>query len=108
MLLGGDVEDLTESFEIWEFESLGGVLPRCTRTGADSRVPGPFKEPLVSEVDRSLAGDLENSLRRDAPMEEARVGRISSFSLGKSIKLGSRTIPENGTADNLSIESTSL
>ena len=108
MLLGGNVEERTESFEMFEFESLGGVLPRCTRIGADSVVSGPFMEPLVSEVDRSLAGDFENSRRKDAPIEEARLGRVSSLSLGKSIKSGSRTIPWNDTADNLSIESTVL
>ena len=55
----------------------------------------------MSEEDRSLAGLLENSRRSEAPIEEARLERVSSFS-GKT-KLGSRTIPEDGTADNLSM-----
>jgi len=58
-------------------------------------------DPWVSEEDRSLAGLLENSRRNEAPIEEARLGRVSSF-WGKT-KLGSRTIPEDGTADNLSM-----
>ena len=55
----------------------------------------------MSEEDRSLAGLLENSRRNEAPMEEARLGGVSSSS--SKTKLGSRTIPEDGTADNLSI-----
>ena len=57
----------------------------------------------MSEEDRSLAGLLENSRRNEAPIEEARLGRVSSCS--KTIKLGSgsRTVPEDGTADNLSM-----
>ena len=76
--------------------------------GADSGVPGPSGDPLVSEADRSLAGDLLNSRRKEAPMEEARLGRVSS--LPKTIKMGSgsRTIPEDGTADNLSMTPTGL
>ena len=103
------MEERTESIEMFGDETLGGVLPRCAFIGADSGVSGPLLEfePLVSEVDRSTAGELLNSRRRDAPIEEARLGRISSFWLSKSISnLGSRTIPENGTADNLLIEST--
>ena len=59
----------------------------------------------MSEEDRSLAGLVENSRRNEVPMEEARLGRVSSLSLSKTIKLGSgsRTIPEDGTADNLSM-----
>ena len=65
----------------------------------------------MSEEDRSLAGLLENSRRNDAPMEEARLGRVSSFF--KSIETefglaGSRTIPEDGTADNLSMSTVNL
>ena len=108
MLFGGSVEDLTESLEMFPGdESLGGVLPRCTK-GADSGVSGP-REPLVSEVDRSLAGDMLNSRRRDAPIDEARLGRVSSdLWVFESIKFWSRTIPENGTADNMLIGSSSL
>ena len=105
------MEERTESIEMFGDETLGGVLPRCAFNGADSGVSGPLLEfePLVSEVDRSTAGDLLNSRRRDAPIEEARLGRVSSFWFSKSISnLGSRTIPENGTADNLLIESTGL
>ena len=66
----------------------------------------------MSEVDRSFAGLLENSRRKenDAPNDEARLGRVSSF-LCKSIQmeLGSRTTPGwSDTADNLSIASTGL
>ena len=96
-----------DSFEICEFSSLGGVLPRCA-IGAVSGVSGPFNDPLESEVDRSLAGDLLNSRRQAAPIDEARLGRVSAdLDLGKSkiVKCGSRTIPENGTADNLSMSS---
>ena len=88
MLLGGNVEERIESLEMFGLEGLGGVLPRCTTTGADSGVSGPSLEPSVSEVDRSLAGDLLNSLRKDAPMEEGRLGRVSPFCFSKSIKLG--------------------
>ena len=68
------------------------------------RLPAPTTVPevLVSEEDRSWGAGLEeNSRRIDAPILEARLGRVSS--LFKSIELGSRTIPEDGTADNLSI-----
>ena len=111
MLLGGSVEYRSESYEICELDSLGGVLPRCTVTGAVSNVSGTFKEPLVSEEDRSLAGLEENSLRKDALSEFARLGRVSSLLLQKSIEmaLGSRTTPGwCGTADNLSMVSTDL
>ena len=109
MLLGCKVEDFPESFESCEVEILGGVLPRCpVTTGADSVGSGPLRNPLVSEEDRSLAGEVLNSLRKDAPMEEDRLGRVSFFSLSKTIKLGSRTIPEDGTADNLSMTGGSL
>ena len=102
MLLGGKVEEVPEPFESCEVEFLGGVLPRCPVTiRADSGVSGPYSDALVSEEGRSLAGGSLNSRRKDAPMEEARLGRVSSFS-GKT-KLGSRTIPEDGTADNLSM-----
>ena len=102
------MEERTDSFDNVESFSLGGVLPRFA-IGAISGVSGPFIEPLVSEVDRSCGAGLRgNSRRKEAPMEEARWGRVSSFLFwGKTISnLGSRTIPENGTADNLSIEST--
>ena len=105
------MEERTESIEMFGDETLGGVLPRCAFNGADSGVSGPLLEfePLVSEVDRSTAGDLLNSRRRDAPIEEARLGRVSSFWLFKSISnFESRTIPENGTADNLLIGSAAL
>ena len=105
------MEERPDSFEICEFSSLGGVPPRCA-IDAVSGVSGPFNDPLVSEVDRSLAGDLLNSRRHAAPIDEARLGRVSSdLDLGKSkiVKLGSRTIPGwNGTADNLSMSSTVL
>ena len=107
--MGGTIEEVPETFESCEVEFLGGVLPRCpVTTGADSGVSGPLRDPLVSEEDRSLAGEVLNSLRKDAPMEEDRLGRVSSFSLSKTIKLGSRTIPEDGTADNLSMTSVDL
>ena len=100
------MEERTDSFDNVESFSLGGVLPRFA-IGAFSGVSGPFIEPLVSEVDRSWgAGLRENSRRKEAPIEEARWGRVSSFFFwGKTISnLGSRTIPGwNGTADNLSI-----
>ena len=106
------MEERIESLETLGDDTLGGVLPRCALIGAVSGVSGPLLElePLVSEVDRSTAGDLLNSRRRDAPIEEARLGRVSSFLwLSKSISnLKSRTIPENGTADNLLIESEAL
>ena len=107
MLFGGSVEPRIESLEMFGDESLGGVLPRCA-IGADSGVSGPWREPLVSEVDRSLAGAILNSLRRDAPNDEARLGRVSSLWVIDSIKFWPRTIPWNGTADNLLIESTGL
>ena len=68
------------------------------------RLPAPTTvlEVLVSEEDRSWGAGLEeNSRRIHAPILEARLGRVSS--LFKSIELGSRTIPEDGTADNLSM-----
>ena len=75
------------------------------------RLPAPTTVPevLVSEEDRSWgAGLVENSRRIDAPILEARLGRVSSLfkstELGFDIwSIGSRTIPEDGTADNLSI-----
>ena len=64
----------------------------------------------MSEEDRSLAGDLLNTRRNEALMGEARLGRV--FSLSETIKLGSelgsRTIPEDGTGDNLSMSPTGL
>ena len=107
LLFGGSVEDRIESLEMFGDESLGGVLPRCA-IGADSGVSGPWREPLVSEVDRSLAGDMLNSRRRDAPIDEARLGRVSPLWVFDSIKFWSRTIPWNGTADNLLIGSSGL
>ena len=65
---------------------------------------------LVSEEDRSWGAGLdENSRRNVAPMDEARLLlRVSSFFKGITFgvdfgSIGSRTIPEDGTADNLSI-----
>ena len=100
-MLGGKVEDFPEMSDKDEVFCLGGVLPRPVVIGADSGVSGPWRDPWVSEEDRSLAGLLENSRRNEAPMEEARLGRVSSFWC--KTKLGSRTIPEDGTADNLSM-----
>ena len=109
-MLGGQVEDGPESPDCCEVENLGGVLPRWPAPTADFGVSGPRKDPLVSEEDRSLAGDLPNSRRNDAPMLEARLGRVCSLS--KTMKLGSdlgsRTTPEDGTADNLSMSPSGL
>ena len=67
------MEERSGSFGILDVENSGGVLPRCTRRGADS-------DAVVSEVNRSLVEELLNSLRWEALIEEARLGRISSFS----------------------------
>ena len=89
--------------------NLGGVRPRVPAPSIGMNPEGVScpRMDLVSEEDRSLfAGLVENSRRNVAPMLEARLGRVSSL-LGKSIlkfgSFGSRTIPEDGTADNLSL-----
>ena len=89
--------------------NLGGVRPRVPAPSIGMNPEGVScpRMDLVSEEDRSLfAGLVENSRRKVAPMLEARLGRVSS--LFKSIEIefglmGSRTIPEDGTADNLSL-----
>jgi len=89
--------------------NLGGVRPRVPAPSVGINPEGVScpRMDLVSEEDRSLfAGLVENSRRKVAPMLEARLGRVSS--LFKSIEIefglmGSRTIPEDGTADNLSM-----
>ena len=109
MLLGGSVEERSESYETSACDSLGGVLPRCKTIVDESTFGGP-REPLASEVDRSLTGDLLTSRRIKAPIDEARLGRVSS-SWGNSISnLGSRIAPGSwcDTADNLSICSAGL
>jgi len=109
------VEDSRESNETFgELEVLGGVRPRVTAPFDDSCESGVGcpRMDLVSEEDRSCgAGLWENSRRIDAPIDEARLLlRVSSFF--KSIKLdlgfGSRTIPRDGTADNLSMSGGNL
>ena len=89
--------------------NLGGVRPRVPAPSIGINpegVSGPRMD-LDSEEDRSLlAGLVENSRRNVAPILEARLGRVSS--LFKLIEIefglmGSRTIPEDGTADNLSM-----
>ena len=100
------MEDSRESNETFgELEVLGGVRPGVTAPFDDSCESGVGcpRMDLVSEEDRSCgAGLCENSRRIDAPIAEARLLlRVSSFF--KSIKMGSRTIPEDGTADNLSM-----
>ena len=58
-------------------------------------------DTLFSEEDRSAGeGLFEKSRRNVSPTLEARLGRVSSFCVGGDGE--SRTIPENGTADNLS------
>ena len=75
----------------------GGVCPRCPRRLAD------FEVGCVSEEDRSGgAGLLENSLRKALPTLEDRLfARVSSLSKQYVLSVGPRTIPEDGTADNL-------
>ena len=88
---------------------LGGVRPRAPAPSIGMNPEGVScpRMDLVSEEDRSLfVGLVENSRRKVAPMLEARLGKVSS--LFKSIEIefglmGSRTIPEDGTADNLSM-----
>ena len=77
----------------------GGVCPRAHLRLIDS------EEFCVSEEDRSSgAGLLENSLRNAFPTLEDRLGRVSSLSKQDELfGVGFRTIPENGTADNLSL-----
>ena len=88
---------------------VGGVRPRVPAPSFGMKPEGVScpRMDLVSEEDRSLFPRLlENRRRIEAPMLEARLGRVSSFSKSISIEfwvLGYRTIPENGTADNLSI-----
>ena len=105
-MLGGKVEDPPELSDKDEAFGLGGVLPRLPAQLADSGISCPRMDIFVSEEDRSsLAGDLLNSRRNEAPMLEARLGQVSSLleSIKLDLGLGSRTIPENGTADNLSM-----
>ena len=89
--------------------NLGGVRPRVPAPSIGMNPEGVScpRMDLVSEEDRSLvAGLVENSRRKVAPMLEARLGRVSSFFKSIEIEfglLGSRTIPEDGTADNLSM-----
>ena len=89
--------------------NLGGVRPRVPAPSMGINPEGVScpRMDLVSEEDRSLfAGLVENSRRKVAPMLEARLGRVSSFFKSIEIEfglLGSRTIPEDGTADNLSM-----
>ena len=109
MLFGGRVEERSESYETSANGSLGGVLPRCKTLVDDSGLRGS-REPLGSEVNRSVTGDVPTSRRIKAPIDEARLGRVSSL-WGNSISnLGSRIAPGSwrDTADNLSIGSTSL
>ena len=114
-LLGGKVEDSIESKEMsGELVCLGGVRPRVTSPCDDSGVlgGGSPRMDLLSEEDRSLgAGLWENSRRNVAPRDEASFrGRVSSFLESIKFKFGgwSRTIPEDGTADNLSMTGASL
>ena len=89
--------------------NLGGVRPRAPAPSFAINPEGVScpKMDLVSEEDRSLvAGLVENSRRKVAPMLWARLGRVSSFFKSIEIEfglMGSRTIPEDGTADNLSM-----
>ena len=82
----------------------GGVCPRAPLRLVIS------EEFCVSEEDRSGgAGLLENSLRNAFPTLEDRLGRVSSLSKQNELfGVGFRTIPEDGTADNLLIEGSTL
>ena len=90
---------------------LGGVRPRVTAPSGSSGVSCPRMD-LASEEDRSWGvGLLEKSRRNVAPILEDRLLlRISSLfeSIKFGFKLGSRTIPRDGTADNLSMAGGSL
>jgi len=101
-LLGGNVEDSTEV--LGEETVRGGVCPRAPLRLVIS------EEFCVSEEDRSGgAGLLENSLKNALPTLEARLGRVSSLSKQNELfGVGLRTIPEDGTADNLLIEESTL
>ena len=90
---------------------LGGVRPRLIAPSASSGVSCPRMD-LASEEDRSWGvGLLEKSRRNVAPiLEERLLPRISSLfkSIKFGFKFGSRTIPRDGTADNLSMAGGSL
>ena len=94
-MLGGNVEDSTEV--LGEETVRGGVCPRAPLRLIKS------EEFCVSEEDRSGgAGLLENSLRKALPTLEDRLfARVSSLSKQYVLSVGPRTIPEDGTADNL-------
>ena len=106
------MEDSKESVgTCCELVGLGGVRPRFTAPFSDSGVSCPRMD-LISEEDCSWgAGLFGNSGRKVAPILGDRLLlRVSSFF--KSIKFGfdfeSRTIPEDGTADDLSMACGSL
>ena len=101
------VEDSKEPADTFgESVVLGGVRPRFSSPSADSGVSCPRMD-LASEEDRSWGvGLLEKSRRNVAPILEDRLLlRISSLfeSIKFGFKFGSRTIPRDGTADNLSM-----
>ena len=77
----------------------GGVWPRLVRVEFD-----------VEEDRSGGAGLLENSLRKAFPTLEARLfARVSSvFEIEYKLPKGARTIPGDGTADNLLMLSSSL
>ena len=78
-----------------------GEGPRCRFGLPCSIVSCPRSDTLFSEEDRSGGARLfEKSRRKVSPTLEARLGRVSSFCVWGNFE--SRTIPENGTADNLS------
>ena len=100
-MLGGKVEDSTEV--LGEETVRGGVCPRAPLRLTDS------EELCVSEEDRSSgAGLLENSRRKALPKLEDHLVRVSPLSKQSELLVVSRTIPEDGAADNLSLTGGSL
>ena len=100
------MDDSTEWPEVFaEDVSLGGVRPRCPAGLPGSVVSCPRSDTLCSEEDRSAGvGLFENNRRNASPTLEDRLGARVSSVWGKTIEnLQSRTIPEDGKADNLSL-----
>ena len=106
------MEDSREPLDtLGESVFVGGVRPHVTAPSASSGVSCPRMD-LASEEDRSRGvGLFEESRRNVAPILEDRILlRISSLfeSIKIGFKLGSRPIPRDGTADNLSMSGGNL